>query len=593
MKVTESDNPFVILYQAMWYYSRGFRWMMPTFVILSGVASALTLAQPYLMGKIVNELQLIVTNKDHPYTQLTHWLTVFAVISLGVWLFHGPGRVIERRFSLKVFEKSYNELYRKIQSLPLSWHQDHHSGNLISRLQTGSEGLLGYSESQFIYIRTVLKIIIPAGFIFYMAWPLGLLCLFTLTSATVLARYFDVILMRFFTKRREIKHRMSALVFDYISNIQTIIMLRLGMHTQKEVAHRLRQQRDIAYPEGNMIEYKWVAIDTMIILNRIATIFYIAYLFRTGTLTELGIVVSLVQYIQSFSEAFFDIGSRYEIIQRQANDVKATTLIQEAYDSLSHHSAEDGIEISPEFKSIDVNHMNFAYKDNQVGRIQDINLSLQAGQKIAFVGASGSGKSTTMKLLRGLYPVQSGTLSIDGVMQDDFEPLKEMTTLIPQEPEIFENTIRYNITMGVEHDDTEVMEACRIACFDTVLDLLPHGLDTDIREKGVNLSGGQKQRLALARGVFAIADSAVILLDEPTSSVDGMTEQKIYRNLLEAFPDKVLISSIHRLHMLTQFDTIYVFEQGHIVQSGSLNTLLQQDGAFKDMYQAYQNIQDQ
>jgi ATP-binding cassette subfamily B protein len=160
--------------------------------------------------------------------------------------------------------------------------------------------------------------------------------------------------------------------------------------------------------------------------------------------------------------------------------------------------------------------------------------------------------------------------------------------LIPQEPEIFENTIRYNITMGVSYDDADILKACKIACFDTVLEQLSHGLNTDIREKGVNLSGGQKQRLALARGVFAAQDSDIILLDEPTSSIDGLTERQIYGNLFKAFKGKVIIASIHRLHLLNEFDSIYMFEQGRVVESGSLDDLLNQTGPFKRLWDAYQ-----
>jgi ATP-binding cassette subfamily B protein len=589
MKITESNNPFAVLYQAMWHYSKGFRIYMLFYIVLLTIGMTMWQITPYLMGKIVNELQIIITNSTSISDNLIQFLIIYTLVDIGGWIFHGPGRVLERRFALRVKERLYNDLYHRIQSLPLVWQQDHHSGNIISRINTSVESLYSYTESQYKSIQTILKLLIPVCFLFYLAWPLAITSIVTLSVALFIGRLYDKNLLVYFTKRREMGHGISALVFDYISNIQTIITLRLGGHTKKEIAHRLRQQREVAYREGTLIEWKWATMDTLVTINHIAVIIYLVWLFHQGHLTEIGLVVTTLQYMRNFSDAFFDIGSRYETIQRQSNDMKSIRLIHDAYNGLPTHASEDSDKVIT-FNHVAIRDMNFSYKQESGSSIQDMNLDLHKGQKIAFVGSSGSGKSTTMKLLRGLYPLQSGTLVIDGVTQDDFEPLKSVTTLIPQEPEIFENTIRYNITMGVEHNDDDILEACRMACFDTVLDQLPAGLDTDIREKGVNLSGGQKQRLALARGVFAIEDSDIILFDEPTSSVDGMTEQRIYDNLLRAFPNKCLVSSIHRLHMLTQFDMIYVFDRGRIVQSGTLQTLLQHEGLFKNMYKAYQNI---
>ena len=593
MKVTPSQNPFKILYQAMWHYARGFRYQMPIFLGLLTAGMLLTQSGPYILGEIVSELQHLVTKKSYSPQHLYHLLMFYGSLSLGFWMLHGPGRVIERRFAFKVRMACFNDLYNRVQSLPLSWQQDHHSGNIISRITTGTEGLFKYTEEQFISIRSMAKIFVPIAFLIYLAWPLAVMCLITTIITFIVIRYYDGILLPMFTKRREQGHSLSALVFDYIVNIQTIITLRLGLHTKKEIAHRLEQQREVLFKEAKWIEIKWAALDNLVSFNSVMAIVYIVWLFRNGSLTEIGLVVSLLQYMRSFSEVFYDLGSRYETIVRQANDYKSTAIIHDAYDALHQPGHEQDDEIVVPFTTIEVKDISFAYKAGQPQQLQEVNLTIKKGERIALVGESGSGKSTIMKLLRGLYPVSSGTLWIDGVQQHSFAPLKALTTLIPQEPEIFENTIRYNITMGVEHDDIATLEACRIAAFDTVLAQMPNGLDTDIREKGVNLSGGQKQRLALARGVFAIEDSAVILLDEPTSSIDGITEQTIYRNLFASFPDKCLIGSIHRLHLLTQFDTIYVFNRGRIVQSGTLNDLLaQDDGLFKTMWNAYQMAQD-
>lgn len=592
MKITASNNPFIVLYQAMWHYSRGFRYQIPIFLTLLVLGLGMTQFLPYFMGKIINELQFLLTQKHHSKLTIYKWLAVYATFALGFWFLHAPGRILERRFAFRVRTSCLNDLYHRVQSLPMSWHQDHHTGNVLNRIQVAAGGLHGFTEQQFVAIQSFLKIFVPFCFLVYLAWPLAVLCLCSGSIALFVVRTYDQILIPIFKRMRDFGHDLSALLFDYIANIQTIITLRLGIHTEREVDKRLQQQRDIFYEEAKWNEFKWWTIDTLVNLNRVLAIAYIVWSFQHGKMSmEIGLVFTLIQYLENFSGVFFDIGGRYEQIVRQTNDYKSSELIHLAYDEYNTIPQEEE-ETAPSFTNIEVQNLVFAYKGKQHGRLDHVSLSLHKGQRVALVGASGSGKSTTMKLLRGLYPVDEGKLLIDGVEQPDVSALKVLTTLIPQEPEIFENSIRYNITMGVNQDEADIMRACEISCFDTVLAQLPHGLDTDIREKGVNLSGGQKQRLALARGVFAIQESGVILFDESTSSVDGVTEQRIYNNIFTAFPDKCLVASIHRLHLLNQFHYIYVFDQGRIAQSGTLEDLLAHEGLFKTMWRAYQNAQE-
>jgi ABC-type bacteriocin/lantibiotic exporter with double-glycine peptidase domain len=218
--------------------------------------------------------------------------------------------------------------------------------------------------------------------------------------------------------------------------------------------------------------------------------------------------------------------------------------------------------------------------------LHDIRLDLARGRRIALVGESGSGKSTLLAILRGLYPPEPGTLVlIDGKPAEQGLPLiASHVTLFPQDPEIFENTIEYNINLGLPHDGTEIERICRSVYFNDVVMQLPKGLQSNIVEKGVNLSGGQKQRLALARGLFAAKDSDIILLDEPTSSIDPKTELLIYEQLFLACEDKVLISALHRLHLLRHFDYVYVMDKGHIVDQGSFHHLLDHSPIFRELW---------
>ena len=232
--------------------------------------------------------------------------------------------------------------------------------------------------------------------------------------------------------------------------------------------------------------------------------------------------------------------------------------------------------------------LTFRYEDkeHQPHLLDNIALHLERGRRIALVGESGSGKSTLLRILRGLHPPLTATVTLDG-QPSDLAALSGSSTLVPQDAEIFENTVRYNVTCGIA-DETGLDEAVERACLGPVLELLPNGLDTDIRERGVNLSGGQKQRLALARGLFAARDSSILLLDEPTSSLDPVTEAIVYDRIFAGLPDACIVSSVHRLHLLSRFDHIYVMDKGRIVEEGSFAELTTRDGPLNRMWAAQQ-----
>jgi len=150
-----------------------------------------------------------------------------------------------------------------------------------------------------------------------------------------------------------------------------------------------------------------------------------------------------------------------------------------------------------------------------------------------------------------------------------------VSLLLPQDPAVFESSVRENVTMGLPYGQMEIERACALAGFTPVIQQLPQGFDTLISERGVNLSGGQKQRLALARGLLAANDAGLVLLDEATSSVDATTEAEIYDRVMTAFAGACIVSSVHRLHLLRRFDTVLVMEDGRIVDSGAPDELRQ------------------
>jgi ABC-type multidrug transport system fused ATPase/permease subunit len=171
-----------------------------------------------------------------------------------------------------------------------------------------------------------------------------------------------------------------------------------------------------------------------------------------------------------------------------------------------------------------------------------------------------------------------------------FEKISDSISLIPQDPEIFNATIRENITIGIDYNDREIKKLTNIARFTEVVDRLPKGLESSIVEKGVNLSGGEKQRLALSRGLLVSKDKDIILLDELTSSIDFHNELAIYQNIFQTFKKQTIISAVHRLHLLRLFDTIHFFKEGKIIASGSFKELQTTSPQFKQLWDSYNKV---
>jgi ABC-type bacteriocin/lantibiotic exporter with double-glycine peptidase domain len=242
-------------------------------------------------------------------------------------------------------------------------------------------------------------------------------------------------------------------------------------------------------------------------------------------------------------------------------------------------------EVPPGWREIEVQNLILRYSRAHHERpsLDRVNVRLRRGERLALIGPSGAGKSTLLRVLGGLYEADQGLIVVDGIPHPRLRTLGEIATLIPQDAEVFEATVRENLTFGVPTAAEMLRHAVELAAFDSVVDTLPRGLDTEISERGLNLSGGQKQRLALARGILAASSSSLVLLDEPTSNLDAVTEARIFGNVLAAFPDACIVASVHRLNLLGYFDRTVLMEAGHVVDVGTADELHRRQPLFREL----------
>ncbi|MEP6727896.1 MAG: ABC transporter ATP-binding protein, partial [Bacteroidota bacterium] len=541
---------------------------------------------PLLYGWFINAVQKEGISRLH----YAWWFAgAFMLLKLMEWTFHGPARIMERQLAFNMSKNFLQELYHQTLHLPVKWHQDHHSGATISRIRKAYEALKDFFQNGFMYTYTLTKFI--SSFIAMVFFsPLFGAVGVAIGAVTIYIIFkFDKPFMKAVDDTNEKEHIVSSTLFDSLSNIITVITLRLEKRMEKSILNKVD---DVFPPFDSSIkinEWKWFVADTLVTLIYVVTALgYIYQHTRPGAEFKLGSLVALLGFVNQFTSVFHDIAWQYTNIVQYNTNVQTARFISAAYKD--HHLPDTNEVLPANWSAIHIKDLNFSHKDTyssdeKAHSLHDINITIQKGKRIAFIGESGSGKSTLMALLRGLYNPQPGTIiSIDNKSTIDPAAFASSITLFPQEPEIFENTIAHNITLGLPFDEKDILDVCETAHFTEVIQHLPRGLQSNIKEKGVNLSGGQKQRLALARGILAAKSSEIVLLDEPTSSVDAKTEVQIFEKLFAACKGKAVVSSLHRLYLLTYFDYIYILQNGHIADEGSFSDLRKRSVIFNELW---------
>lgn len=578
-------NPYISLLGTAWRYARNEK---KRYVLVYGMficANLVWSLNPILFGWFIGSLQ-----KDTAH--VWHYALLYAAGYIGIkfvqWCFHGPARIMERSLAFHLSRNFLQEKYHQVLHLPVRWQQDHHSGATINRIRKAYEALREFFDRGFMYIYALTKFVFSVAAMLYFSPLYGSIAVVMGIGTVLVIRTFDKPFIKALDEVNEREHVVSATLFDSLSNIMTVITLRLERSMETGLLAKVQRIFRPFRKSALINEWKWFCAEMMIVcIYGMITIGFIYQHWVPGKLFYVGSLVTLLAYVNTFTSVFQDIAWQYTDIVQYNTYVQTASMISEAYAENHRADRPDGLPAG--WKTLWISGLNFSYNtsyDTSRGAqsLHNLDITIRRGQRIALIGESGSGKSTLLSLLRGLYDPQPGIhIRVDDA-PGALEQVNESVTLFPQEPEIFENTLAYNITLGLPFAEEEILQVCEAAHFTDVIEQLPQGLESDIREKGVNLSGGQKQRLALARGILAARDSDLVLLDEPTSSVDPRTEALIYEGLFKTFSHKAIISSIHRLHLLSRFDYVYVLHQGRIIAQGTFEHLRDHDPAFQEMW---------
>lgn len=573
-KTEKGRNPLLGVIREEWKYLGNRKKFFFLSLFLFVIAGLIQLMTPLVIGLIFNTVQESI-GSEVELRKLLVLISLLFVIDVGFWIFHGTGRVIEQRTGFFVYRNFINSKIKNILELPIKWHKDHHSGDTIDKINRAGESIFNFSQhftARIVY--AVLNIFGSLIILFFIDIKIAAFALVYSVSTILIIMNVDKKLIRQYKLLNKFWNKLAASVFDYVSNIFTVITLRLKQTVYKEVDDKIMNAYETHKKTTTLSELKWGFAAIAISIMTVLVLIYKSYTdYMTTGVILIGTLYILYGYLEKVGRTFFTFAELYGTIVSYDARLLGVQPIDDAF-----HKIEEELKrnLPKNWEELEIKDLNFKYEeDKNKIHLDHINMKIKRGQKIALIGESGSGKSTILSVLRGLYPPKKGKVIYQGKeLNYGFARLKHHITLIPQDPEIFNNTIGFNIHMDLKANRKDLDKSIKMAMFGKILRRLDNGLDTNVMEKGVSLSGGEKQRLALARGLLAAKKSDIILMDEPTSSVDSVNEVKIHENIFKEFKDKTIISSIHRFHLLKKFDYIYMFENGKIIEEGSLKEMM-------------------
>lgn len=575
------------LYREIWRYASGQRGTIILAYSLLVASQIMRLSLPYLSAQAINLIQ--VAEPNYLINAGKYLLGVFGVLALS-WLVHAPGRIMERNLAISIRQNLADHLTARLLDLPLAWHEEEHSGETIKRVDQSTRSLYEFAQTQFIYLQNFVNLVGPIVALFLISQLTGLAALVGYTCIALIIMRVDRSMMRLADQENEAERQYQSALVDALGNIVSVLALRLQAATRRLLGERLSA---IVSPLKRAIvlnEAKWCTVDLLNAGLWCGLVALYAWLARSGAgdggqTLLIGSVFMVFQYSQQAGGVISAIALFYQNFTRHQVDFASAAPILTA-------QVETGPRLTllpavaarlQQWHTLDVTGLTFFHPHSRAAApaLADISLQLARGRRLALVGESGSGKSTLMRVLAGLYYAPQITLRMDGEHLPHIHDLGVIAMLIPQDAEVFEATLRQNLTMGLDSPPEPLAAVIEAAHLEPIIAQLPDGLETPIAERGANFSGGQKQRIALARGLLAAREASILFLDEPTSNLDTPTEAAVYEKIFALYADACVVSSVHRPHLLNRFDAVIFMVHGRIVDVGTAEELRQRQPAFR------------
>lgn len=491
-------------------------------------------------------------------------------------------------FSNQVAYRAVKDLriatFDKITKLPLSFFDNTPHGNVISRFTNDLDSI---SDAVSITLNNlfsgVVIVFVSLGFMLYLSPILTLIVLVTTPLIFLIAWIVAFLSQKNFTKQQQIVGEISGFVSEMVTNQKVVT----AFHHEEQVQEDFEKINQRLYTWGQKAQF------TSSITNPSARfVDHLSYLLigviggvlvvNGNGAVSVGTVSSFVIYSSQFSKPFIELSGITTQIQTATAGLRRVFEVLDSKEEIPDES--DALELENVRGEVQFKHVAFSYSPDRP-LIRDFNLAVKPGETVAIVGQTGAGKSTLVNLLMRFYELNSGAIEIDGqpITRYTKNSLRRSFGMVLQDTWLFSGTIKENIAYGnAAASEEDIIQAAKSALAHSFIKKLPHGYDTIVGNGGVSISGGQQQLLTIARSM--LSDPPMLILDEATSSVDTLTEQKIQEGFLRMMKGRTSFVIAHRLSTIQEADLILVMENGDIVEMGTHQALLQQDGPYHRLY---------
>lgn len=584
---TNTLSSVLALSKASWEATLGHRLRLTSFILLYVTAYSIDLLVPWAIGWI---LAVFVKNgvTEQALNESMRWILLYVFLKMAYAATHHLGRYYQGTTAYSARFKKLEEVFTAILSFPLKWHVSHHTGENLSKLNR-SVGAIESVLSNYIWqiIDGVMKFFAASLLLFALDAQVALTVLIMGAITVMVMIMFNARLTKNIRKNNRFYDKLNRTCVDYLSNIITVKTL----HLERPALRYLTAQRGdglrISRKTWKYQELKWgtIAVGYSLVMGT-SLYLYFGNRRALGTAFDVAQVYVLLNYLDRIFAAIGSFTGYYGgIIEAATAYDDASSVLKESH-ALAPQLLSGNLR-SKEWQVINLKNLSFSYGGTH-SNLSDLSISIKRGEKIALVGPSGGGKSTLLKVFAGMLTPQQGAASTDTGLEIRFDDIAQVSLLVPQEPEIFSESVRFNINFDQDFSKDEMQRAVEICRIDHILEKLPNGWDSPLEEAGLNISVGERQRLALARGILRVPGKEILLLDEPTSSLDPLTEKQIFTGILHEFRELCVITACHRLALVPLFDTVVFVKDGRIEEIGSFAELRASGRGFAAAWSDYE-----